>query len=311
MKKIITITLCMLHSLISFGHGGSNYEHSDFFEQIKDGDKVAVLMVHFGTTHDDTRVKTIDPLNDRVKKEFPNLEVREAYTSRIVIKRLKDRGIKKQTPKEALKQLYQEGYTHILIQSSTIIDGVEMESLTLDVVDVEHLFKEVRIGMPLLYTPEDYAQVIDALTPGYDRKIAYVWVGHGTYDATTAQYAMLDYMLKAEGHTNCFVGTIEGYPTFDTMLAQLKASGLKKVQLVPFMFVAGEHAKNDIAGDWKEQLEKEGFVVDPEMKGLGENTQIQELYLSHLKFITAHRKIGIMNKKKQYEQTGEKNHSHH
>ncbi len=117
---------------------------------------------------------------------------------------------------------------------------------------------------------------------------------------------MLDYMLKAKGHTNCFVGTIEGYPSYDDMLQQLKASGLKKVVLVPLMFVAGEHAKNDIAEDWKTDLEKEGYSVDVKMEGLGQNPEIQDLYISHLKFISGHRKIGIMEKKAIYEVTGEK-----
>ena len=62
---------------------------------------------------------------------------------------------------------------------------------------------------------------------------------------------MLDYMLKEKGFKDYSVGTIEGYPTFDTMVAQVKANGTKKVLLMPFMFVAGDHAKNDIAGDWK------------------------------------------------------------
>jgi sirohydrochlorin cobaltochelatase len=143
----------------------------------------------------------------------------------------------------------------LLIQSSTIIEGVEMESLYKNVDENMSLFKEIRIGEPLLYAPEDYEKAIEILTAGYDNSTAYVWVGHGTYDATTAQYAMLDYMLKAKGHKNCFVGTIEGYPAYTDMLAQLKSSGLKTVVLVPFMFVAGEHAKNDIAGEWKEELE--------------------------------------------------------
>lgn len=63
------------------------------------------------------------------------------------------------------------------------------------------------------------------------------------------------------------MGTIEGYPTFDTMLAQLKAGKAKRVTLVPFMFVAGDHAKNDIAGEWKERLEKEDFIVSTQLEG--------------------------------------------
>lgn len=311
MKKIFLIfTMCTI-ALTVLGHGGKNFEASDITKTMKAGDKLAILMVHFGTTHADTRKLTIDAINEKVKQQFPDTELREAYTSRIVAKRLKENGIIKQNPLDALKQLYADGYTHILVQASTVIDGVEMESLNRNIDEVSSLFKDIRVGDPLLYSPHDYEDVIDVLTSNSDKNTAYVWVGHGTYDATTAQYAMLDYMLKAKGHTNFFVGTIEGYPEYDDMLNQLKASGLKNVVLIPFMFVAGEHAKNDIAEDWKNDLEKEGFHVETLMEGLGQNPQIQDLYIAHLKFIASHRKIGIMEKKAIYEVTGEKQHDHH
>lgn len=293
-------------AITTVAHGGKNFEASDILKSMKPGDKLAILMVHFGTTHADTRELTIDAINAKVKEQFPTTEVREAYTSRIIIKRLGEKGIVKQNPLDALKQLHKEGYTHILIQASTIIDGVEMESLDKNIKEINALFKEIRIGDPLLYTPDDYEKAIKVLTLGNDKNLGYVLVGHGTYDATTAQYAMLDYMLKAKGYNNFFVGTIEGYPEFDDMLNQLKASGLKKVKLVPFMFVAGEHAKNDIAEDWKNDLEKEGFDVEVSMEGLGQIPAIQDLYIEHLKFIATHRKIGIMEKKAIYEVTGEK-----
>ncbi len=306
MKNLFLILLIIASVLNVSAHGAKNHEDSDIFENMQAGDKVAILMVHFGTTHDDTRALTIDAMNKKAQAEFPDVDLREAYTARIVIKRLGERGIVKQKPLDVLTQLQKEGYTHVLVQTSTIIDGVEMESLQKDIVEVQSQFKEIRIGDPLLYSPEDYESLINVLTKDIDSQTAYVWVGHGTYDSNTAQYAMLDYMLKAKGHTNCFVGTIEGYPSYDDMSQQLKASGLKKVELVPLMFVAGEHAKNDIAEDWKTDLEKEGYSVDVKMEGLGQNPEIQDLYISHLKFISGHRKIGIMEKKAIYEVTGEK-----
>ena len=306
MKKFLFSIILLFTILTVFAHNGNNYEHSDFFKGMQKEDKAAILMVHFGTTHDNTRELTIEVLNNQIKQTFPNIEFREAYSSRIVIKRLSERGINKINPSDALQQLYADGYTHILVQTSTIIDGVEMESLNRNVEEAYPLFKDIRIGEPLLFSPDDYEKVIEVLTTGYKNETAYIWVGHGTYDPTTAQYTMMDYMLKAKGHTNCFVGTIEGYPDFNNMLAQLKSSGLHKVVLILFMFVAGEHVKNDISEDWKQNLEKEGFSVKISLQGLGENPKIRDIYISHLKHITTHRKIGIMEKKSIYEKTGQK-----
>ena len=311
MKRLTLACYALIFCLPLFAHGGADFEASNIRKSMKDGDKLAVLMVHFGTTHDDTRALTIDALNSKVKEAFSDAELREAYTSRIVIKRLGDRGVQKLNPLAALNQLAADGYTHILVQNSVIIDGVEMESLVRNVREVEHLFKDIRIGSPLLYKPYDYERVIDVITKNQDGNTAYVWVGHGTYDSSTAQYTMLDYMLKAKGHNNNIVGTVEGYPELDNVLAQLKALKAEKVELIPFMFVAGEHAKNDIDGDWKEQLEEAGYKVSVRIEGLGQQPDIQNIFISHLKFIASHRKLDILEKKAGYEVTGQKPDHHH
>ena len=61
----------------------------------------------------------------------------------------------------------------------------------------------------------------------------------------------------------------------------------KKVVLIPFMIVAGDHAKNDMAGDeedsWKSILEKAGYEVDCKLQGLGELEVVQEMFIRHIK----------------------------
>jgi len=283
-----------------------NFVESDMFASMQTGDKAAVLVVHFGTTHDDTRALTIDAINKKMADAFPGIEVREAWTSRIIAFRLKTRGIHKSNPEEALARLKAEGYTHVLIQSSNIIEGIEMESLRKDVTSQEKGFKEIRIGTPLLFTPEDYEATIAAITPNGIRDGAVLLVGHGTYTPTTAQYAMMDYMLKAKGFGNYVVGTIEGYPSFDDALNQIKKGRYKKVRLMPFMFVAGEHAKNDIAGDWKDELEKQGYEVTVFMEGLGQNPAIQNIFVEHARFNATHKYLDIVKKKKDYAKGKEK-----
>lgn len=284
-----------------FAHSEGNFVHNDIMQNLESGDKIALLMVHFGTTHEDTRALTIDAINQKAKEQFPQMEIREAYTSRIIMRILNKRGVRKHNPVEALAQLKAEGYTHVVVQSTNIIDGIEMESLRKDIAQMKPLFKEIRLGMPLLYTPEDYKQVIDCLAEKGQEKTFTILVGHGTYTPATAQYAMLDYMLQAEGYTDFAVGTVEGYPTFDNAISKAQAKKkIKQVQLIPFMFVAGDHAKNDIAGDMKEVLEKKGYKVSVRMEGLGENPAIQQIYIDHINFIIKHKQIDIVDKKKGY-----------
>lgn len=276
MKKIILLFFFMHICFVSMGSNGT-----------KDEDKSALLMVHFGTTFDDTRAATIDAINEKAKNEFPEMKVVEAYTSRIIISRLAKRGIVKPTPREALLKLAAEGYTHVFIQSTNVIDGIEAEALRNEADYMVPFFKDLRIGRPLLYSIEDCLNVEKILAERYSspkgKNSAVVLIGHGTETPANAIYSQMDYMFGAEGNPDFHVATVEGYPTFETTLAKLKSSKVKNVTLIPFMFVAGDHARNDIAGDWKENLEKEGFKVSVIIEGLGQIPAIQDIYIQHIK----------------------------
>ena len=277
---------------------------SDLFGNLGARDKAAILVVHFGTSYDDTRAATIDVLNAAMREAFPGIELREAWTSRIIIRKLeRERGIRKENPTRALIRLHEEGYTHILVQSSNIIEGTEMKELRREVESLSLNFKDIRVGAPLLYAPADYAAVVKALIPAVraeQSKGQILLVGHGTPDPATASYAMLDYMLKAESHPDCHVGTVEGYPAFADALRLMKKQPARTVTLVPLMFVAGDHARNDIAGDWKTRLEEQGFRVNLYLKGLGENPAIRQIFVDHARFAAHHKLIDMAAKKQAY-----------
>lgn len=269
-------------------------------------DKTALLLVHFGTTYDDTRSRTIDAINAKAAEAFPELTLREAYTSRIVIRRLKARGIEKQTPLEALLSLRAEGFTRVIVQTTTLLEGAEMESLRRDAASVAGFFQDIRVGAPLLYDVADCQRVVDILSARHadkadaKQKAHVVLVGHGTYTPATATYSQLDYMLRAQGHLLFHVATLEGYPTFETLLAQLKAARARRVTLVPLLFVAGDHAANDIAVDWRQALEAEGLQVGCCLEGLGEIPEIQDIYIEHIHHSLQQAPVDIMKKKEAY-----------
>ena len=254
---------------------------------VASGKPITILMVHFGTTYDDTRLKTIDAINKKARTTFPDMTIREAYTSHIVMKRLAQRGIQKDTPTDALLKLRGEGYKKVIIQPSYIIDGIEMDRLRKEVEQVRPFFDSIRINTPLLYSVGDGQHVMAILVNRHKanakKREHVLFVGHGTEGPATALYSQLDYMLRASGHENYHVATIEGYPTFETALAQIKALKGQKVTLVPLLFVAGDHATNDISVEWKEELEKQGLNVELHIEGLGEVPEIQQMYIEKVK----------------------------
>ncbi len=302
MKKLFAaMMMAATMSAALYGEEGG-FVKSDFYKTMEKNDKASVLMVHFGTTFDDTRKNTIDAVNDEAKKEFPDMEIREAYTSRIIMRRLKERGIVKDNPAEALDKLAKEGYTHIIVQPTNVINGVESKTLEQQLEMYKDKFKEIRTGSALLSTPEDYkavAEIIDKEVGKVTDNEAVVLVGHGTHDNGNAAYPAMDYTAKSMGY-KFYVGTIEGFPEFDDVVRGLKKDNIKKVILMPFMFVAGDHANNDIAVDWKEALEKEGFIVEVKLTSLGMMEDIRKMFIDHAKFMLENKKEDMISKKLFY-----------
>jgi len=255
---------------------------SDMFASMKGSDKAAIVAVHFGTTNENARIMSIERFNLRLQQAFKQYDFREAWTSRIVIKRLAEKEIYKQTPAQVLEALRLEGFTHVLLQPSNIINGIEVDYLKNEVERFKRSFKDIRIGEPLLSSPEDYYRAAGAEFLIYkDKKTMNVLVCHGSSKEHNTQYTMLDYVLRETGHNNWTVATIEGFPTQENLIKLLKAQGVKKVNLIPFMFVAGEHVQNDIAVEWKKTLEGQGIKVKAFTKGLGETDAILDIYVNH------------------------------
>lgn len=269
--------------------------------------KKAILVVSFGTTYQDGLRLNIESVEQKIKVNFPEYEVRRAFTSRIVIKRLAARdGIHIDTEKEALQRLAEEGYKEVYIQPLHVVGGEEYDKIKKIVVEYAHApvkaFEKIVIGRPLLYytgqenKPDDYVQAIQALNaqlPNVGSQEAIVFMGHGGVHPANTAYAALQMKMEQAGLDHVFVYTVEGFPPLESVITKLKKLDIKKVTLMPFMLVAGDHVNNDMAGDEedsaKSQLLKAGFAVEVYLHGLGENPGIQDLYVQHLKDIMVHK----------------------
>ena len=99
-----------------------------------------------------------------------------------------------------------------------------------------------------------------------------LFMGHGhadgrsdfQYDAAAAELAKHNPAWR--------LGCVEGGRSLDTLLPELKKAGVRRLELRPFLLVAGDHAVNDLAGaepgSWKSQLEAAGIECTVELRGL-------------------------------------------
>lgn len=257
----------------------------------KEAPKKTILVVSFGTSYNETRALTLDAIEEAVAKRYPDWDVRRAYTAQTIIDILEKRdGLKIDNVIEAMERLVSDGVKELVIQPTLVMPGYEYDDIVNEVTSYLDKFEKAAIGKPLIYYNEDYDAVVDALVSAIPEigkeDTAVVLMGHGSHHFANATYAALDYILHAKGYENVFVGTVEGVPTIDQVIANVTAFGAKKVIQYPFMIVAGDHANNDMAGDeedsWTTLFTKAGFEVENRLVGLAQNEAIVEMILTHL-----------------------------
>ena len=249
--------------------------------------KKAILAVSFGTTYPDTLEKTIAATERAIGEAFAGWEVRRAFTSGKIIEKLRARdGVQIDNVTAALQRLLREGYTHVAVQPTHVMHGEEYEKMLSQLEPFRTQLK-LSVGMPLLHAECDYTAAADALLdwigcPKQDE--ALIFMGHGTAHFANASYSQMEHVLQSSCE-RVFVATVEGYPTLDSVLAKLKKRPLiRRVTLAPFMLVAGDHAKNDMAGgedSWKDTLTAGGYEVRCVLKGIGECEAIRNLFVQH------------------------------
>lgn len=247
--------------------------------------KKGVIVASFGTTHEDTRKKTIDVIENDIKNTYNDSIILSAWTSDMIRVKLKRRhNIHINDINEALKEAIRLGIEDLLIISTHIMDGIENNKVKEAVLCYKDKFSSIRMGGALLESDEDFEYIIRQLDAIYEREdgAAYLLMGHGSEHESNKIYELLRKRFVGYGRDDIYIACVEGYPYIDDVLPLL--TGYDKVHLSPFMIVAGDHAKNDMAGDddsFKTILEGMNKNVDFELKGLGEYDFVRRLIMKH------------------------------
>ena len=273
-----------------------------------------LLVVSFGTSFNDSRVKDIKGVEDALQAAHPDWSVRRAFTAQIIINHVQARdGEKIDNMQQAMDRAVANGVKNLVVQPTHLMHGAEYDEMMEMIDDYRDKFESVAVAEPLLgevgadatVINEDKEAVAKAVTAeavataGYDSVeaaakdgTAFVFMGHGTSHTAKISYSQMQTVMQTLGYDNVFIGTVEGEPestSCENVIEAVKAAGYTKVVLRPLMVVAGDHANNDMAGadedSWLSQFEASGAFdsVDCQIAGLGGVADVEQLYIAHTK----------------------------
>ena len=273
-----------------------------------------ILVVSFGTSFNDSRVKDIKGIEDAIAESYPDYSVRRAFTAQIIINHVQARDSEAiDNVDQALKRAADNGVKNLVVQPTHLMHGAEYDELMDALSEYGDTFDSVVVAEPLLGSVGNDAGVINedkkavaiavvseaAKEAGFDdidaakeAGVALVLMGHGTAHEAKVSYSQMQTMMQILGYDNVFIGTVEGEPeetACEAVMEAVSEAGYKKVILRPLMVVAGDHANNDMAGEdddsWVNVFKASGKFesVDTQISGLGRIDDIQALYVSHLK----------------------------
>lgn len=246
--------------------------------------KQGLLVVSFGSSVEKTR-KNIMWTEQVLRSRIPQATFVRAFTSPRIRASLKKRGEEIFSPTQALEALQKQGVTHVIIQPTHLLPGIDYEALVQELEAYRSQFEAFFIGKPLLSSTYQVQSLARILMQHYPKQTdtALVYMGHGTEHFANLVYPALEMMLHAAGRTDCFVTTVEGWPDFETVAARIDT---QEVCLIPLMLTAGEHVLEDMLGEDSDSLrsvmQRHGKTVHGVQDGLGSLEEVREMYGSLL-----------------------------
>ncbi|MBQ3451626.1 MAG: sirohydrochlorin cobaltochelatase [Selenomonadaceae bacterium] len=235
----------------------------------------AILLAHFGSADDAIRKNIFDKLAAEIREKFSACEVRQAFTSNFMIKKLARRGILIDTPPEAIKKFRSEGFKRIILLPTHLTAGEEFDNKIKICAAAD-----IEIISPLMNDSleEILSVIIDCFKPSADEDL--ILIGHGSPHRHNPVYEDLQRIAGAKVH----IGVIErsDTPNFSDVVKRLEKSRAEKILLAPLLFNGGVHVEEDIAGDWFSNLSNAGYKVRVIRDGLGSFKNFRELYIKKL-----------------------------
>ncbi len=298
--------------------------------------KKAVVIAGFGTSHPEALSGLLNILQT-ARTAYPQIPVRLAFTSNTIRQIWASRAEQPQfwadnpqlqkdwllnikTPLATLADMQNDGFRSLVLQPTHIFNGeeyLELQSLV-QALDAIRPIKEkwkpfynLALGRPLLgrngpHPPymqdiQETAQLLkDDVQLARTENAALVYMGHGNkYFCTGAYWDLMQALQSAYPDITLCICCASGTPDVDFVLHRLQANNISRALLKPLMIVAGDHAKNDMAGadqdSLQSRLQAAGIQCRAILRGLGQEQPVADKLVRHIQDAAAENGIQLVN----------------
>lgn len=248
----------------------------------------ALVFASYGTADKEVQKRSLDAVVEDFRFEFPKVNVSQVFLSQHIREKLEARGETVPSVSLLLSMLKKDEVSEVYLQPGLIAAGDTYEKeLREAVASFADSFDRIRLGEPLIASKKDaqnffVSLLSDLHVPPHTQLVL---VGHGSAHRTSGAYARLQELADEVGlplHIGVFAE--DSTPGQRDVLARLSEAGDTSVLLAPLLLTSGYHAKTNIFGDeeasWKSALERAGYTVSCDRRGLGEYPLIRKMFVN-------------------------------
>lgn len=259
----------------------------------------------------ENKIKSLEKIKQKTVNTIEiNIDIFSCYTSKIIIKILREKNnIIIKNLEETLEYLIEKNYKEVIIQPLFIVNGFEYEKLKDVIKNYEKEFNKIIVGNSLLHKDCNHLKISSSLINDnyYKLKInndelslknkieevknqqlqndeAIIYMAHGSFHKEDNHYKIIEKIFQKD-KKNIYIATLEGDMCILKLKEKLKRQNIRKVYLKSFMLVTGKHILKDMVSDdktsWKSIFLEDGFLVETDIKSLGENECIQDIFVEY------------------------------
>ena len=211
----------------------------------------AIVLAAFGSVIEQAMYHA---LVQDVKKRFPEADVFLSFSSRMVLKALNKEKTEYKNLPQVLADIDLMGYKRIVVASINLFPTDEHDVL-LKIVEGFNTFSmaNIRATRAILHKTKETSLTLKGLNDAITKPDrANLYIIHGVPVLDRSGLASVSYTagflerLSGRNYTCSLEGAYPWYAIKESLIAQMQADGIERVQVVPMLLVSGNHYRKDM-----------------------------------------------------------------